>query len=45
MGLVSLLFSFKGRVNRTQYWLGTIGVNVANWILMVVLSSAATATG
>lgn len=44
MGLVSLLFSFKGRVNRTQYWLGTIGVNVANWILMVVLSSAATAT-
>lgn len=44
MGLVSLLFSFKGRVNRTQYWLGTIGVNIAHWIAMVVLSSAAAVT-
>lgn len=23
MGLVSLLFSFNGRINRMQYWLGT----------------------
>lgn len=44
MGLVSLLFSFKGRVNRTQYWLGNIGVNIAHWIAMVVLSSAAAVT-
>ena len=44
MGLVSLLFSFKGRVNRTQYWLGTIGVNIAHWIAMVVLSSTAAVT-
>jgi uncharacterized membrane protein YhaH (DUF805 family) len=34
VGLVSLLFSFNGRIKRSQYWLGTIGVNVVNWLVL-----------
>lgn len=45
MGLVSLLFSFRGRVNRSQYWAGSLGVCGANVavMLMTSFSSAATA--
>jgi uncharacterized membrane protein YhaH (DUF805 family) len=28
VSLVSLLFSFRGRINRAQYWLGSLGVGV-----------------
>jgi uncharacterized membrane protein YhaH (DUF805 family) len=38
VGLLSLLFSFKGRVNRSQYWLGTIGLNLVNWAVMFAMS-------
>jgi len=38
VGFLSLLFSFKGRVNRSQYWLVTIGVNVLNWVVMAMMS-------
>lgn len=33
MGLVSLLFSFRGRINRQQYWFGTGGVSFAGGLL------------
>ncbi len=33
MGLVSLLFSFKGRINRAQYWLGSLGVGFGAGLL------------
>ena len=38
MGLVSLLFSFKGRINRLQYWLGSIGISIGLFVLTFVLS-------
>lgn len=38
VGLVSLLFGFQGRINRSQYWLGTIGLNVANYVVMFIVS-------
>lgn len=38
MGLVSLLFSFQGRINRAQYWLGAIGSTVVIFTLVFVLS-------
>lgn len=38
MGLVSLLFSFKGRINRAQYWLGNIGVGVGSVLLIFMLA-------
>jgi uncharacterized membrane protein YhaH (DUF805 family) len=41
VGLLSLLFSFNGRINRGQYWLGTIGVNLVNWVVMMALAGAA----
>ena len=40
MGLVSLLFSFNGRIKRSQYWIGTIGVNLVNWLVMFSTSFA-----
>ena len=40
MGLVSLLFSFNGRIKRSQYWLGTIAVNVVNWMVVFLTTSA-----
>ena len=45
MGLVSLLFSFNGRINRLQYWLGGMGAGVAIFMLvfMLVLMGGATA--
>ncbi len=44
MGLLPLLFSFNGRINRAQYWLGTIGVNVVNWAFMLMLAGSSAAT-
>jgi uncharacterized membrane protein YhaH (DUF805 family) len=38
VGLLSLLFSFNGRVNRAQYWLGTLGVNTVNWVVMLAVA-------
>jgi len=41
VGLFSLLFSFKGRINRVQYWLGSLGVGVAGLLaigISVVMS-------
>jgi uncharacterized membrane protein YhaH (DUF805 family) len=40
VGLLSFLFGFNGRINRAQYWLGTIGVNVVNWVVMLVMAGA-----
>jgi len=37
VGLLGLLFSLNGRINRAQYWLGTIGVSVAVFVLVFVL--------
>jgi uncharacterized membrane protein YhaH (DUF805 family) len=38
VGLVSLLFSFRGRINRLQYWLGSLGVGVGAVLLVFVLA-------
>lgn len=37
MGLVSLLFSFRGRINRVQYWLGSIGTGFGGMMLFFLL--------
>ena len=42
MGLVSLLFSFKGRINRAQYWLSFMGVGFAGGIIAVMVVAAVT---
>lgn len=44
MGLVSLLFSFKGRVNRAQYWLGTLGVGFAGGFVICFCAFASGAS-
>jgi uncharacterized membrane protein YhaH (DUF805 family) len=38
VGLVRLLFSFKGRINRAQYWLSCIGVGFAAGITIFALA-------
>jgi uncharacterized membrane protein YhaH (DUF805 family) len=35
VGLVSLLFSFNGRINRAQYWAGTLGVSAVNFVVLM----------
>lgn len=37
MGILSLLFSFNGRVNRAQYWLGGVGAGVGIVVLICLL--------
>lgn len=37
MNLVSLLFGFKGRINRAQFWQGNLGAGFAGILLMLVL--------
>ncbi len=37
MGILSLLFGFKGRINRAQYWLGGMGAGFAVMFFMVLL--------
>ncbi|MCX7358443.1 MAG: DUF805 domain-containing protein [Alphaproteobacteria bacterium] len=37
MNLVSLLFGFKGRINRAQFWYGNLGAGFAGILLMFVL--------
>lgn len=44
MRFVSLLFSFHGRVTRSQYWLGTLAVNVLNWMIVLGSSMATSVT-
>lgn len=39
--MVSFLFSYRGRINRAQYWLGSIGVGVAGAVLMLLLGALA----
>jgi uncharacterized membrane protein YhaH (DUF805 family) len=36
--LVSFLFSFRGRINRLQYWAGSLGVGVGAVVLIFVLA-------
>jgi uncharacterized membrane protein YhaH (DUF805 family) len=36
VGLLSLLFSTRGRINRLQYWLASLGVYVGFWVLLLV---------
>ncbi len=36
MGLLSLLFSTRGRINRLQYWLASLGVYVGFWVLLLI---------
>ena len=38
VSLISLLFGFKGRINRVQYWYGCIGAGVAGAMLMFLLA-------
>lgn len=38
MGILRLLFSFNGRVNRAQYWLGGIGASLAIMVFVVLLT-------
>jgi uncharacterized membrane protein YhaH (DUF805 family) len=38
--LVNLLFGFNGRINRSQYWLGILGVSVGGTMLLMALSFA-----
>jgi len=40
VGLVNLLFGFKGRINRSQYWLGILGVSFGGVMLLMALSFA-----
>ncbi|MGD9979428.1 MAG: DUF805 domain-containing protein [Hyphomonadaceae bacterium] len=40
MNFLSLLFSFSGRINRVQYWLGGIGAGVAIVLIVTVLMVA-----
>lgn len=37
MGILSLLFSFNGRINRAQYWLGGVGAGVGIVLFVTVL--------
>lgn len=37
MNLVSLLFGFKGRINRAQFWFGNLGAGFGGILLMFVL--------
>lgn len=43
MGAFSLLFSFNGRINRAQYWLGNLAVGVVLGVLMLAVASTAAA--
>lgn len=45
MSLLSLLFSFQGRINRAQFWLGSVGVGVVGTIaiLGIMFSAGASA--
>lgn len=36
--MVSFLFSFRGRINRQQYWAGSLGVGVGAIVLIFVLA-------
>lgn len=36
--MVSFLFSFRGRINRLQYWAGSLAVGVGSVILIVLLA-------
>jgi uncharacterized membrane protein YhaH (DUF805 family) len=46
MGLLSLLFSFHGRINRLQFWLGSLGVAfVVIAVTVMTLVSMAASTG
>jgi uncharacterized membrane protein YhaH (DUF805 family) len=38
VGILRLLFSFSGRINRAQYWLGGIGAGFAIMFLVVLLT-------
>lgn len=38
MGILRLLFSFSGRINRAQYWLGGIGAGLAIMFFVVLLT-------
>jgi uncharacterized membrane protein YhaH (DUF805 family) len=40
VGLVSLLFSFHGRINRLQYWLGSLGVGFGAAVVLFVLAGS-----
>jgi uncharacterized membrane protein YhaH (DUF805 family) len=37
LSLLSLLFSFKGRANRVQYWLGSLGVGLVSGTITAVM--------
>lgn len=45
MGLLKLLFSFKGRINRSQYWLGSLGVGFGSVFLIIFLMLVAGPSG
>jgi uncharacterized membrane protein YhaH (DUF805 family) len=40
VGLASLLFGFKGRINRLQYWVGSLGVGVGAVIVLFSIGLA-----
>ncbi len=45
MNLVSLLFGFKGRINRAQFWLGNLAAGLGAITLMLVLGAMLMPTG
>ena len=45
MSLVSLLFGFKGRINRAQFWMGNLGAGLAGIMLMFLLGVMFIPTG
>jgi uncharacterized membrane protein YhaH (DUF805 family) len=45
LGVVSLLFGFKGRINRAQYWLGSVGVGFAAVLALMLVGLVAAPQG
>ncbi|MBX3429917.1 MAG: DUF805 domain-containing protein [Hyphomonadaceae bacterium] len=45
MSLVSLLFGFKGRINRAQFWMGNLGAGLGAIMLMFLLGAMFMPTG
>jgi uncharacterized membrane protein YhaH (DUF805 family) len=41
VGLLSLLFGFKGRINRAQYWYGSLGVGFVAVLMLFMVGFAA----
>ncbi|MBX9745737.1 MAG: DUF805 domain-containing protein, partial [Hyphomonadaceae bacterium] len=45
MSLVNLLFGYKGRINRTQYWLGSLGAGFGGGFILSFITFAMAGAG